>query len=144
MDIFFHCWYELHSNILQLQVSILECRIMGSEIKFLDREHLGSVCFSLFFCLLQIRLMFLPVEVFLPSNQRGNNRNTHLYCLQMLDNFSGLLHIQITILVQTLALDYWGEVKFIPSAKRELAGSKLVTSAPTPNRSGLLLQWPRF
>lgn len=144
MDILFLRWYELHSNILQLQVSILECGIMGSKIKFLDRKHLETVGFSIFFCLLHMHhLMFLLVEIFSPSNQRGSNRNTHLQSLRMLDNFSGFLRITITDsfrIQYQIITEKW---KFIPSAKRGLAASKLVARAPTPNRSGLLLQWPK-
>ena len=32
----------------------------------------------------------------------------------------------------------------VPSAKRELALRRLAVNAPTPNISGLLLQWPKF
>lgn len=93
------------------------------------------------------RLGFCIMLIFLPSNHRGSNKNTHLLCQQKLCTFPVFLHIEENWLPIYKSEDIVyrnTSLGIIPSAKRELAWSRLVVSAPTPKSSGLLLQLPEF
>lgn len=88
MDVFFTSWYKSHSNVLQLQISILKCRIMCPEVKFLNNTEHNL------FLQPKFRLQFHNAIV-LPSNLRGSNKNTHLQNQQMLD--SSLVFLRNTV-----------------------------------------------
>lgn len=84
MDVCFNSRYKSHSNILQLQISILKCRIMRPEVKLLNNTK------DELFLQPKFRLPFHN-EIILPSNPPGSNKNTHLQNQQKLDSSSVFL-----------------------------------------------------